>query len=221
MEILWQILLGTLDSEEFVLTQDECTAILQLENISLQPTLPHLAELGWKSPQISLNSQNITDFHLLVISELLEINGTVKRLTLSDNRIRTLNCLGNLKGIMFLDLANNEISDINPLSHLKNLQTLKLDCNHISSIKPLESLVTLEILYIRRNQLSCLQPLLVLPKLQRFYAMGNKISSIPDLSVNLGQYTVIELTENKIDISQRQSLIALAANLALSVDLRL
>ncbi|NRA46364.1 MAG: leucine-rich repeat domain-containing protein [Oligoflexales bacterium] len=102
-----------------------------------------------------------------------------KRLDLSDNRIKDIESLANLKKLTHLWLAENEIKNIGVLSSLHSLKLLELADNQIWSIDALRSSVHLRALNITGNWIADISPLKMHRHL-RFFFLGNNM--IEDLS---------------------------------------
>ncbi len=117
----------------------------------------------------------------------------LRLLSLSNNKIRSLDGLKNLKNLKNLEelfLYSNLIEDISSLEYLKvlpNLRVLNLSGNKIRSLDGLinfENLKNLKELRLSSNlitNINGIEYLKVLPNLKKLYISSNKIASLKDL----------------------------------------
>lgn len=77
--------------------------------------------------------------------------GELAVLSCPDSDIRSLDAIGLLVQVRFLDLGNNSISNVTPLENLRLLSSLNLSGNSISDAGPLLNLDNLTSLNLRDN----------------------------------------------------------------------
>ena len=137
-------------------------------------------------------------------------------LDLSNNKIKNLKPLEQLKNIRWLKLNNNKIKDIKPLENLtnlidlnlnnnkiKNLASLKnsilylqLDNNLIENLTPLKNLVNLERLSIANNKIIHIKSLKKLTNLKQLNLKNNQVQNIKPLT-NLHQLQILFIDRNQ------------------------
>ena len=78
----------------------------------------------------------------------------VNRISVSSNKITTINSLYKYRDATTLDIGYNNISSIGVVSQFENLATLTASSNNITNIDCLSSLQNLKTLYISNNQIA-------------------------------------------------------------------
>lgn len=87
---------------------------------------------------------------------------SLESLSLSDNRLSSLNSLSSLSNLTFLQVSGNSISDLSPLKGMSKLKNLYIDGNPVTDLSPLYSLTSLRTLSMKNievtdEQLAALQ----------------------------------------------------------------
>jgi Leucine-rich repeat (LRR) protein len=123
----------------------------------------------------------------------LENVPTLRRLSLADTHVTSLEPLRHLSDLQELDLSGARVRDIAPLEQLTNLRALYLSGLEIQDFHPLERLVSLEDLDLSATPFSDVQPLTKLRNLRALNLRANELSNITRIS---------ELTSlRKLDLS--------------------
>ena len=124
------------------------------------------------------NRLRISDFSIFL---------NLKVLSLSDNRISSIEELRNFPKIEVLDLSINMIKDISPLFRLRTLTSLDVSSNLLTGIpaeiESLDQLSTLSLCYNQISEESCTElwpNLAKLPRLSKLMLAGNQISIITE-----------------------------------------
>lgn len=108
----------------------------------------------------------------------------LRRLDLSDSKIRDISPLTGLTNLVRLDLSNNLIEDVSPISLMDNLRTLYLDFNRIKTIEPLKRLHDLETLHLDGNEQTLdAMPFYYLTNLRELYVRGTYFKNTPPIPV--------------------------------------
>ena len=150
----------------------------------------------------------------------------LQELKLSRNKLSTLQGLGNLKRVVYIDASENELTELldmsPPLSNvreanfannairqisskLENFQCLKvlsLDGNSLDTLDGIEALRRLEVLSAAGNSLTSCSGLSQLQCLRELDLSGNNISSIDGVG-ELGNLEVLKLSDNAVESLER------------------
>jgi internalin A len=128
---------------------------------------------------------NISELYLYrntgIEYSLLTALHNLRKLTIGDISIRSLNFLRELTQLEYLDLCANGIEDIMPLRHLKNLKILDLSENPITDCSPLGQLENLEKLYLLDVKLDNIGFITNLKRLKILDISGHNISDLSPL----------------------------------------
>lgn len=193
----------------------------EITDYHLLKTLDKLESLalifnGVKPGAIAISGEAQNDFSM-DISEICKLPH-IKKLTLSQDRIKDLSPLGQLKNLEYLDLSadnyfmldysvlksfptlqtlcliNSGIKDLSPLSGLTELKELQLGANGLSDLTPLRSLQKLEILDVSNNAISDISVIQNMPKLTTLHINDNHIEDFSALSglKNLGELNLLK-----------------------------
>jgi internalin A len=151
----------------------------------------HVVEIGVDHLSLSSIPEAISKFQNL------------KRLFITDSKLRNISILKKLKKLMHLDLSRNYIYDISSIKELNSLLSLDLHGNQISDISFLQGLSNLTQLYLNSNQITDISPIQRLTKLQHLNLWHNKIRQLPPELVELGleldvDSTIASINEKKI-----------------------
>ncbi|KAL0242709.1 hypothetical protein GEMRC1_005272 [Eukaryota sp. GEM-RC1] len=84
--------------------------------------------------------------NLKIISDSMDVDGTVVNLNLADREIDSLELLEYFKNLKFLDLSGSSVSDYSGLKYLKQLEELDLNSSNIVDVSTLQSLTSLRVL---------------------------------------------------------------------------
>ena len=129
----------------------------------------------------------------------LEQAGQLRRLWLTNNRIRDIRLLSRLTQLEELNISYNQISDIGPLAGLKQLRVLEISGNPINDFSPLAGLARLQRLGISVQRISDLRRHVDLTRLQslRLYGSGNQIEDL-HLLANSTQLTDLSVSDAQL-----------------------
>lgn len=128
----------------------------------------------------------------------------LKRLDLSDNILKSLQGIENLKQLQFLIVDNNKLQTIFPhIKQLKHLQFLYCSRNNILQVEvDIQFLTSLQVLEMGYNRVVSLPvELFNLPNLNSLNANNNCISKLPSFNIRFENQKLIEcvdLSHNKI-----------------------
>ena len=143
----------------------DATTVLSLinEGIVTIPTVPNYRYLQRQLVELNLHSNELTSL------EGLGHLSALKYLDLSSNNINAMDAseFWNLQSLVHLNLASNRITDVDGISSLQNLKILNLAYNEIRSLDGLKQCSPnhgLEELDLRENYISDLKELLTLKR---------------------------------------------------------
>ena len=122
-----------------------------------------------KNPYLPLKTKDL---------EIFKYCTKLQALDLGHQHIEDITAIGEyLPELRILILSDNRIKDITPLKNLKHLHYVELFMNDITDVSPLSELEQLVDVNISFNpRFSNIKPLLNLPMLERLWLVGNKIS---------------------------------------------
>eukprot|EP01134_Creolimax_fragrantissima_P002388 CFRG2388T1 len=176
-------------------------------------TLPKVAEFG---------GQDIRELKTLVASNQgfevvddLSPCVEIRKITLSKNKIKSLECVKWCKSLTYLNVANNNIDSLMDLKDLKMLSVINAGGNNLmsadgaTSIEHLKALVLnnnkftqtpnflrlkkLNTLVLSHNMIEDVKAVRYLTALTKFSASHNKIRNMPDVT---GLYDLVEIKMN-------------------------
>ena len=163
----------------------------QLSNIAA------LAELS----ELSITGTAVTAEELTLIGRLPKL----KKLVLNNCSLSTTAGLESAVSLVELDLSENTIRNIDALSNMKKLQKLNLSHNAVNDVTPLATLSTLTVLDVSYNSLTSITPITSLTGLNEVYAGSNTLKNITGFQ-QLTALTKLNLSYNEIgDISPLSS----------------
>ncbi|QDZ17520.1 leucine-rich repeat domain-containing protein [Chloropicon primus] len=124
----------------------------------------------------------------------------LQRLKLANNRLKTLQGLGSLNNVVYIDASENELTDLLDMTPpLCNVSEANFSLNRITQIKTdLECYKCLKVVNLDNNGLTSLEGLQVLIKLQILSASGNALSSCSGIN-KLNQLRVLDVSNNNIE----------------------
>ena len=122
----------------------------------------------------------------------------VKRLHLSDGKLKDISLLSKLVAVEDLNLGRNKLGDLGPLSGLKSINTLNLSGNQITDLRPIEALENIESLDISGNQISDISGLEKMQNLKGLKMGGNRIIDLSALS-NMLQMESLDVGGNQVE----------------------
>ena len=169
---------------------------MSYEDLRHMPFLQELVVVNGSSGQLDILAgfSNLTTLTIqntpLSESELHLIGNltTMRRLTLNNCGLSTIEPLSKLTGITYLDLGNNTIRNIQPLTGMVSLTELKLQHNVLTDLGGLVAMKDLTRLDISYNSLTSLAPIANLSKLVWLDANHNQLSG----SAGVGTLTALE-----------------------------
>ena len=129
-------------------------------------------------------------------SHALSLCEYLTHLNLSNNKIRDISSLGELKNIQTLRLSENQISDISSLKKLKNIQELVLSSNQINDISPLRELKNIKTLDLCKNQINDISPLKELKNIIELDLRHNKIKQLSEWILHFAKVDSIMYNSN-------------------------
>ena len=123
----------------------------------------------------------------------------LQRLRLAGNKLSTLEGLGNLNNVVYIDASDNELTELLDMTPpLCNVSEADFSSNGIREIKTdLGSFQCLKVLNIDNNGLTSLEGLQALSKLQILSASGNALDSCSGIN-QLAQLRVLDVSKNNI-----------------------
>lgn len=138
------------------------------------------------------------DRRQLDMCPLLENEQRLRLLNFQNNNIRTIQNLGNLPNLIFLDLYNNKLTTLDGcLSLIRGLRVLMIGKNRITNITNLSNLRKLDVLDLHSNEITEVSGLDNLAELRVLNLAGNRISIVNHLST-LTSLTELNLRRNCI-----------------------
>ncbi len=156
----------------------------------LKKQIPEIIECEWLI-EIDLSNNKIRDI------KILENLRGLKELSLSDSELSDLKFLENLKSVTRLSLGNNQISNLKPLEKLDGLECLDLSNNNIKNLKSLKKLIKLNWLNLDKNPISDLIPIGELINLKELTLNNTEITDITPIE-KLRKLNSLSLANNKI-----------------------
>ena len=136
-------------------------------------------------------------------------------LTLSNNRLETLDMLADLVNLTLLKVDGNNISDLSPLSKMTRLAELWISNNPIETLTPLSSLQSMRYLYASNIRIQTLDGLENMTTLQWLEAADCQISNV-DAIAQIGRLLQLTLSNNQLE--SLKSLAGLTSLTLLKVD---
>lgn len=142
-----------------------------------------------KLTQLHVNSNKIenledigylTQLNYLALKCIETKNGNTK--VCSNNALRDIHFLKELRNLKGLDLSWNNIQDISVIKTLKKIEILNLKCNRINSTEAISGMKSLKFLDISSNNIQEISPLKSLDKLIFLNIANNNIYNIQKLS---------------------------------------
>jgi len=123
----------------------------------------------------------------------------LQRLRLAGNKFSTLEGLGNLNNVVYIDASDNELTELLDMTPpLCNVSEADFSSNGIREIKTdLGSFQCLKVLNIDKNGLTSLEGLQALSKLQILSASGSALDSCSGIN-QLAQLRVLDVSKNNI-----------------------
>lgn len=106
-----------------------------------------------KLDRAMISSLEITD--LCKLKDLI----LLKRLSLSRNNLKNLNCIENFKNLTYLEIIGNDITDLSPLIKMDSLKRLVIRDTPIEDISPLAKMKNLKSFHFSRTKIKYLSPL--------------------------------------------------------------
>ncbi|ORX43628.1 hypothetical protein BCR36DRAFT_142112 [Piromyces finnis] len=148
------------------------------------------------------NSYNLRNVKKLRLDnnliESIEISSPILTyLSVTNNKLQTIEKLKDLKNLIYLDLSNNNISVLTPLSKLNNLKELYLNNNNISDFSILYSLKKLIHLSLKNNKIITIKPSRERILWESLDLSNNKIQIINNLE-NFTYLKYLSLNKNNI-----------------------
>lgn len=124
---------------------------------------------------------------------------SVKKLSLNDKGIKSLEGIENCTNLEELEISDNAIVDLNPIKSLKSLKDFRaLDCG-ISDISVLASLTNLENIDLDYNNIYDVTPIMNLNKI-KFASLEEQIINLNEVKAASGkvkvQYPVVDGVKN-------------------------
>ncbi len=160
--------------------------------------------LSWlhsEQNQVILNQITKLDFGSCELTSIpieLALFKNLKQLSLSNNKLKSIEISYTLTNLEYLFLSNNQLRSIDIPDTLTNLIWLNLSSNKLTSLQLPESLINLEDLTIHDNLLSSLKIPNSYTKLEYLWLAYNKLNSIriPGTFTNLKH---LFLNDNKLE----------------------
>ena len=114
---------------------------------------------------LALRQQNLTNL------------GEIKVLSCANSKIQSLDNIGVLFRLRFLDVSGNQIKNITPLENLRELSGTNLANNQITEISPLFKIPSLTSVLLEGNSaISCTQLIALKKKLERAFNIPPRCS---------------------------------------------
>ena len=169
---------------------------ISFEDLRYMPFLQELVIVNGPSSQLDVLAglTNLTSLSIQntpVAVEELEIIGTLtslRRLTLNNCGLSTVEPLGNLTSLNYLDLGNNTIRNIQILTDLVGITELKLQHNVLTDLSSLSAMKDLAKLDVSYNNITSLAAIANLTKLTWLDANHNQLSG----SAGVGTLTALQ-----------------------------
>ncbi|CAL6009579.1 Conserved_hypothetical protein [Hexamita inflata] len=103
---------------------------------------------------------------------------TVTKLSVVECELESIQGIGQMKQLQFLDLSKNKLKNIDELQQLTNLTNLNLSFNSICNISVLQYLISLQNLSLQNNKIIFIQPVCQLPSLIHLSIRNNVIQDM-------------------------------------------
>lgn len=131
------------------------------------------------------------------IDPLIELNNlsNLVDLHLYDNRLKSINLIGELPSLSTFLLSGNQISDLKPLEKFHNLSQLSIANNRVFNLDGLQTLEKLQRLNLAENHICDLRPLRSLKSLHSLDLHSNIITDTYELT-NLVELRSLGLSHN-------------------------
>jgi protein phosphatase 1 regulatory subunit 7 len=123
---------------------------------------------------------------------------TLKTLDMSYNAIRNMEPVSLCPNLRELYLANNKLKTINGLGELKSLVKIDLGANKIRVMEGLDGLVNLEELWLGKNKIEEIQGIDKLTKLRRLDVQSNRLTIVANLETQRDVLEELYLGHNGI-----------------------
>ena len=195
---LWDITEFTAPKDAKVLS--DLSYLPNLTNLDLSGlTIDNLSFLSslMKLVSLDLSGSNFPVESMPYIAAL----PSLKRLSLSDCNLSTIENLANSWSLTELDLSNNTIRNLEALESIPNLQKLYLQHNAVNSLEIVGTLDDLEVLDASFNSISSMKPLSACSKLKELRMDHNYLSELKGLR-DLAQLEILSVDYNQIsDVS--------------------
>jgi Leucine-rich repeat (LRR) protein len=138
----------------------------------------------------------------------------LKRLEISDNKLKDFNSLTCLSNLEFLDLMINELQSLpEDMGNLVSLKELYLTSNPLTNLGGLGKLANIEILVISNCGFDGIPlEILELKTLKKLDLSANKIMEIPDAIAGLTELETIMIEDNPISSEELNRLSELLPN---------
>lgn len=160
---------------------DILSGLSNLTSLSIQNTPVSAEELDIIGTLTSLRRVTLNNCGLSTIEPLACLT-ELNYLDLGNNTLRNIQVLAGLSGITELKLQHNVLTDLGSLSDLKNLTRLDISYNNLTSLAPIANLTNLTWLDANHNQLDGSAGVGTLTALQYLNLSFNTISDISPLA---------------------------------------
>lgn len=121
----------------------------------------------------------------------------LERLKASENKIKSLNGIENLKALDYIELNDNEIQEIGVIKEFKKIKTLEISNNKIKTLEEFAVLKSLKRLNISKNRIFDIESLAELIELEEINLSSTRINSINDLK-KLKKLKRLDLSNNRL-----------------------
>lgn len=170
-----------------------------------------ILDVLWKEPGQTFTKTEAATITKLSVRDVVSVKGisnlrNLEYLSFFENKLTSVEELGNLPKLKTLDLTGNKISSIKGLEKLKSLESLDLASNNLTSVEELQHLKKLESLDLSDNRLTSIGFLKQLTNLESLSLSNNKLTSIVGLG-HLTKLTSLNVSGNKLkDVTEIQTL---------------
>lgn len=168
----------------------------RLQSLSMNGCRFPVADLRFVAGLPELTDLNLSDCGISTISDLAGAP-KLQYLDISENTVRNLDVLTDMKDLRELRMQHNALTDLTALSPLSKLKVLDVSYNSLESIQPLTSCMQLEELNASNNLLTSTNGIATLPMLTSLALNFNSISEISELSACL-QMKELSISNNSI-----------------------
>ncbi len=145
---------------------------LQVEN-GIASELHYIASLS-RLEELAVTGCNVSDEDLASIAALPEL----KRLTLEDCGLVSINALSTAQDLVYLNLNDNTIGNLTSLGGMAELQELHLSRNAVTDLGALTGLNDLTILDVSYNSLTSIAPVCGIRPLARLDVSHNNLATL-------------------------------------------